>query len=129
MTYEILFLVGRILFGGYFLMMGVNHFKKTQMMMGYAQMRGAPASRPAIQLSGLVLILGGLGILLGVAVEIAILLLVLFLLGASFSIHHFWKDTDPQVKMNEMVNFMKNMALVGATLMLLAISLPWPLSL
>lgn len=31
-------------------------------------------------------------------------------------------------KMNEQINFMKNMALLGSTLMFLAIPRPWPLS-
>jgi len=33
------------------------------------------------------------------------------------------------MKMIEMVNFMKNLALMGAALMMLAIPQPWPLSL
>ena len=32
---EIIFLIGRILFGGYFLMGGINHFTKKEMMKGY----------------------------------------------------------------------------------------------
>jgi hypothetical protein len=43
--------------------------------------------------------------------------------------HNFWKDEDPQMKMADRINFMKNMALLGALLMLLAIPLPWPLRL
>jgi hypothetical protein len=36
---------------------------------------------------------------------------------------------DPQMKMAEMVNFLKNMGLIGLLLMLAAIPRPWPLSL
>jgi hypothetical protein len=43
--------------------------------------------------------------------------------------HNFWKLEDPQSRMAEKINFMKNTALVGAILMLLAIPSPWPLSL
>jgi hypothetical protein len=34
--------------------------------------------------------------------------------------HAFWKVQDPTVKMGEMVNFMKNIALLGAVLIFLA---------
>jgi hypothetical protein len=43
--------------------------------------------------------------------------------------HNFWKLEDPQLRMADKINFMKNMALLGAILMLLAIPSPWPLSL
>jgi hypothetical protein len=34
--------------------------------------------------------------------------------------HPFWKVQDPAVKMGEMVNFMKNIALLGTVFILLA---------
>ena len=43
--------------------------------------------------------------------------------------HNFWTLADPQLRMADKVNFMKNMALLGAILMFLAIPLPWALSL
>ena len=43
--------------------------------------------------------------------------------------HNFWTVEDAQMKMNDMINFTKNMALAGAALMLLALPRPWPLSL
>ncbi|MBI5221628.1 MAG: hypothetical protein HY979_02390 [Candidatus Magasanikbacteria bacterium] len=43
--------------------------------------------------------------------------------------HNFWKDTDQNMKMSNYVNFTKNMALLGAALMLLVISTPWAMSL
>jgi hypothetical protein len=35
---------------------------------------------------------------------------------------------DPQQRMNDMVNFSKNMALLGAGLALMAVEEPWPAS-
>ena len=34
---EIIVLVGRILFGGFFIVMGINHFQNLAMMSGYAK--------------------------------------------------------------------------------------------
>jgi hypothetical protein len=43
--------------------------------------------------------------------------------------HTFWSDTDPMMKMNNQLNFEKNLALAAAALMLLSVGHPWPLTL
>jgi putative oxidoreductase len=123
----VLFLIGRILYGGYFVMSGVNHLTKTGMLAGYAQSKGVPSPKFAVVVSGLLLIAGGLGVLLGVYVSWAVLALVVFLVPVSFTMHAHWKVSDPAMKMADMQHFLKNMALLGGALMLLAISTPWPL--
>ncbi len=60
---------------------------------------------------------------------VGIILLIIFLLGVSFQIHSFWKPDDVQMKQIDMINFTKNMALVGALLMFLLLPHPWPMSL
>lgn len=124
----LLFVVGRIIFGGYFLMMGVTHVMKNAMLTGYAASKGVPAARLAVYGTGLMLLGGGLGVLLGVYVQWAVLLLVVFLVVVSFKMHNFWAVSDPNMKMAEMTNFLKNMALAGAALMLPIIQVPWYLS-
>jgi uncharacterized membrane protein YphA (DoxX/SURF4 family) len=69
--------------------------------------------------------LGGLGIVLGVSPEASLTLLLIFLVPVSFKMHAFWNETDPNARMMERVQFMKNMALIGALLMLYAIPVPW----
>lgn len=110
-------LVGRILFGGYFLMMGLNHFMKMGMLSGYAQSKGVPMPKIAVAGSGLLLLAGGLGYLFNQYVIYAGLALILFLIPVTFQMHAFWRVKDPQMKMSDMTNFMKNLALLGAVLM------------
>jgi len=43
------------------------------------------------------------------------------MLGTTFPTHKVWAASDPQMKQADMINFLKNTALVGALLMLLAI--------
>lgn len=124
----ILFLVGRFLFGGYFIMSGFNHFRKMGMMKGYASSNGVPMAGWAVAITGLMILLGGLGILLGVYIQLSILLLAIFLIFVTFKMHNFWAVTDPNTKMMETVNFYKNMALLGAVLMILFIPSPWAYS-
>jgi putative oxidoreductase len=125
----ILFLIGRLILGGYFVMSGMRHFTHLEMMSGYAKSKGTPAPSVAIVGTGILLVSGGLSFLLAIWPFIGGILLVIFLLGVSFKIHDFWAVADPQAKMNEMVNFTKNMALLGAILIIMTYPGPWPYSL
>jgi uncharacterized membrane protein YphA (DoxX/SURF4 family) len=124
-----LFVLGRILLGGYFIMSGINHFKNLKMLSGYAQSKGVPMATTAVWFSGLMLLVGGLGIVLGAWIQLSVLLLVLFLLITTFQMHQYWKVEDQMAKMGERVNFMKNLALLGSLLMILMIPAPWAVSL
>ena len=120
-----LFILGRILLGGYFMQAGYNHFKNLKMLAGYAKSKGVPMPEGAVALTGTMMLLGGLGILLGVYVYLSIFLLVLFLLITTLQMHQYWKVTDQMARMGEEINFKKNLALLGALLIILAIPLPW----
>jgi len=126
---NIAFLIGRIIFGGYWLMASFNHFKNLNYVSEYAKAKGTPFPKLAVAGTGVILLLGGLSMLLAVYPVVGIVLLIVFLLGVSFQMHNYWKVDDPQMKQIEMINFTKNMALVGALLMLLLLPHPWPLSL
>ncbi|MEX1027200.1 MAG: DoxX family protein [Candidatus Paceibacterota bacterium] len=122
---EILFVIGRILFGGFFFLTGINHLTKSDGLIGYAAAMGVPLPRLAVLGSGVVLLLAGIGIVLGIYPSIALVLVLVFLLPVTFTMHRFWNHTDDTLKMNDQINFMKNMALIGATIMLLTLPLEW----
>lgn len=128
-TIDILLLIGRIFYGGFFLISGVNHFTKMNSYKPYAASKGVPAPGVAVAFSGLLILLGGLSVLLGFWPYIGLLLIVVFLLGTTPKMHNFWGVSDPTAKMGEQVNFMKNVALLGAALAMAAIPQPWPISL
>jgi putative oxidoreductase len=125
---DYLFLLGRILYGGFFLLGGINHFMNLGMMSGYSASKGVPAAKAAVIVSGLLIILGGFCIIVGCSPEIGVACIVLFLLPVTFVMHAYWTETDPMQQMSQRVNFQKNLALLGAALMLLMIQRPWPLS-
>jgi putative oxidoreductase len=116
-----LVLVGRIMFAAIFLNSAIGHLTKTTMMAGYARSRGVPAAQVAVFGSGLLLALGGLSVLVGVWADLGALLLVIFLVPTALLMHPFWKETDPQAKLAEQGQFFKDIALAGASLMLLAL--------
>lgn len=124
---DIVFLIGRIIFGIIFIIFGYNHFAGRAQTTGYAASKGVKGASFLVPLTGLMLILGGLSVGFGFVPRIGLILIILFLVPTSFLIHNFWSVPEGE-KANEQVQFMKNMALAGASLALLYISLPWPLS-
>ncbi len=114
-----IFLLGRIIFGAYFIYNGINHFKDEKAMTGYAKSKGVPSPRVAVLLGGAMLIAGGLGFVLGMNIQESAVILLLFMIPTTFMMHAFWKISDPMHKMSETINFTKNLALIGALLMML----------
>ncbi len=125
---EVLFLVGRVVVGLFYLMNAFNHFRNVQMMSGYAASKGVPAPEAMVILTGVLLLVGGLSILFGAYPTVGIATVVVFLVVVAFWMHNFWTVQDPMQRVGEMVNFQKNLALAGSALMFLAIPQPWPLS-
>jgi uncharacterized membrane protein YphA (DoxX/SURF4 family) len=120
-TMDLILVIGRILFGGFFLMSGINHFTKLEAMTGYAKYKKLPAAKLGVLISGLMLVIGGISIILGYYADLGALLLAIFLVLAAVIFHNFWKETDATAKQNEMLGFMKDMALAGAALILFAL--------
>jgi len=116
-----LLIIGRILFGGFFIYSGFNHLVNTNMLAGYAKSKKVPWPIVAVIISGLVILFGGLGVLLWLYVRLALTFIIIFLLLVSLTMHNFWAETETEGKMGDMVNFTKNMALIGAALMMMSL--------
>ncbi|WP_418285216.1 DoxX family protein [Halorubrum sp. DTA46] len=124
-----LFLIGRILFGATLAFMGLNHFMDLDTMAGYAEFKGLPAPRFSVVASGLLLVLGGLGVVVGAFPVLAAGGLAVFLLVSAVTMHDFWSMEDPEDEQSEMTSFLKNVYGAGAALVLLAVGgTAWPYS-
>ncbi len=118
------FLIGRLLFGGYFLYSGINHFKERNMLSQYAASKKVPMPDVAVSVTGAALVIGGASILLGVKPKLGAAAIIGFLAVVS----PVWRIQDPNQRMNEMINFTKNMALLGGAVALMGVEEPWPAS-
>ncbi len=118
---DFLFILARVLFGGYFILNGYNHIVKGKHLVGYAASKKVPNAKEAIMLSGLLILLGGLGILFWVYIPYSVLAIVLFLIPVTFMMHNFWTETDQMARMNSYIAFTKNIALLGGALAFLFI--------
>ncbi len=121
-----LLLLGRILFGGYFLFSGLNHFVSMNAMAAYAASKGVPMPHLAVAFSGALILIGGLSVLLGFLPRVGLSLIMLFLVPVTLVMHNFWAIEDPQARIMEMSTFLKNTGLIGASLAMMALPLPWP---
>jgi putative oxidoreductase len=118
---DAVFLIGRIVFPLLFVGSAFGHLTKTAAMAEYAQYRGVPAARLSVLVTGAQLLIGGLSVALGVWGDLGALLLLLFLVPTAFLMHAFWKESDPQAKATEQAQFMKNISLAGAALVLFVV--------
>jgi uncharacterized membrane protein YphA (DoxX/SURF4 family) len=117
---DVIVLIGRIAFCFLFISSGVNHFTNRKMMAGYAASKGIPQAMAGVLVGGAMILVGGILVLLGIWADLGALLIAAFCFSTALLMHGFWKETDPQAKMMEMVQFNKDLALGGAALMLFA---------
>ena len=79
-----------------------------------------PAARFGVIASGILLLLGGLGIILGVYPIIAAGMLAVFFVLVTPVMHDFWAAPEAE-QQDEMVDFIKNVELLGASLVFLVL--------
>lgn len=109
---------GQIILGCYFIYNAIKHFKDHRDYAAYAASNGVPMPTISVFITGLLILLGGLGILFNIYQGIAILLLVTFLIPVSIVMHAFWKSENPGERAALKVAFLKNFAIIGALLLI-----------
>ena len=117
---DVIVLVGRVLFVVLFISSGLGHFRHRGGMSQYARSKGLPAPMAAVVGTGILQLAASLSILLGIWADLGALLLVVFLLPTAVIMHAYWKEVDPAARASERIQFNKDLALAGASLMLSA---------
>jgi putative oxidoreductase len=72
-----LFLLGRVLFGGFFVFNGIHHLVDTATLASFTASKGMPMAEAAVIGTGVLLLIGGFSVLLGVWPRIGILCIAL----------------------------------------------------
>ena len=107
-------LAGRILFAFIFIMAATGHFSKETIAFSAAQ--GVPLASIAVPLSGITMLLGGLSVAAGFRAKWGAWILFLTMVPVTFMMHKFWNITNPMMQKMDMVMFMKNISIMGASL-------------
>ena len=110
-----IWLTGRVLLGGLFLMSGIGKLMGPDQFAASLVKNGIPESiAPMLAwLGAIVETVGGLCIVLGFATSWASLVLVAFTIAAAFIAHRFWQ-APPDARMMQIAHFEKNMMIAGA---------------
>ena len=119
---DVVFLIGRILFALMFVSAGFNHLRHSDAMAGYAQFKKVPAAKLSVQLSGLLMLLGGLSVITGIYIDLGALVLAVLLVVMAVKMHDFWTVADPQAKQAELIGFSKNISMAGGALFIFALT-------
>lgn len=85
----------------------------------YMEARGMPAVQLGLPVAIAAEVAGGLALLVGLRARLGALLLIAFLVPATLYFHNFWTFPADQVR-NQMAHFLKNTAIVGGLLMVVA---------
>ncbi len=94
----------------------------------YMAANGMPMPNVMLACACVLLLVGGLSVLLGFQARIGAGMLLLFLLAATYFFHDFWTFDDPAERRMQMIQFMKNLSMGGAMLVVIGIgSGPWSL--
>lgn len=117
---DVVVLIGRVMFVILFLSSALGHFTQTKAMAEYARSKGVPMPEVAVLGSGVLMLLGSISILFGIWADLGALLLLIALVPTMIMMHSFWKETDAETIQAETVQFNKDLALAGASLMLFA---------
>jgi len=114
---DITTLAGRILIAVIFLISGFFKVGGYAQIVAYATAVHLPAPGVAIAAAAAVELAGGLAILVGFKTRFAAWLLFLYLIPVTYVFHNFWAVQGQEQQM-QMVNFLKNVAIMGAMLVL-----------
>ncbi len=109
-------LLGRILFSIVFLLSSIDHFDGHDL--SYAIAAHVPLAKIAVPIAGVMILAGGLSILFGYKAKLGALLIIIFLIPVTPMMHNFWAVTDPRMHEVHKVNFLKNLAMLGAAFLI-----------
>jgi putative oxidoreductase len=112
-------LIGRIAIGAIFLLSGIAKLVDSDQTAQYMTQVGIPAAHTLAIVAGIAEICGGLSLIFGFLTRVGAIGLVVYLIPTTLLFHHFWTFAGEMQK-TQMVNFMKNLAIIGGLLTIAA---------
>ncbi len=112
--------LGRLLLSGMFIVGGYGAFSQPGGRVNKVEAAGIPNPRQATILNGAIMMIGGIALATGVAPKLAAATLAASLLPTTFVGHPYWQEQDPAMRANQRIHFLKNLAMIGGLLAVLA---------
>ncbi len=114
---DAILLVARVLMMVLFILFGWSKLTGFSAAEAYMASTGAPVPALAATIAIVMELLVGIAIVVGVFTRPLAVLLALYTLGTAFIGHHYWTQTGMEQYVN-MVNFYKNISIIGGLLLL-----------
>jgi putative oxidoreductase len=115
-TSDIILLIGRVLLGWIFLRSGYGKIFDIPAYAATFPGRGLPTFLAYIAVPAE--FFGGIALILGLATRYVVIVMIVFMLVATFSSHRYWEFTDAAVRRAQDSSFYKNLAMLGGFLFL-----------
>jgi putative oxidoreductase len=112
-------LLGRLLIAAIFLMSGIAKLTDTPGTVAHMTSMGIPYADTLAVVAGVAEVLGGISIAVGLLTRIGAFGLILFMIPTTLIFHAFW-NYHGEERLPQMVNFMKNLAIIGGLATLVA---------
>ena len=111
---------GRLLLAAIFVISGLNKLSDFSGTAAFMSGAGLPAAEFLLVLTILIEVVGGLMIVLGWHTRQLALILFLFMIPVTAVFHNPWAAADPAQAQQQMIHFLKNLAIMGGLLHLSA---------
>lgn len=118
-TSDFILLFGRILLGWIFVRSGYGKMFDIPAYAATFSGRGLPTFLAYIAVPAE--FFGGIALILGLATRYVVLVMIIFMLVATFSSHRYWEFTDVAARRAQDSSFYKNLAMLGGFLFLFVI--------
>ncbi|HLL21545.1 MAG TPA: DoxX family protein [Kofleriaceae bacterium] len=112
-------LVGRVLLAAIFVMSGIAKLTDTAGTVAHMEAAGVPAADVLAVIAGIGEIAGGLALVFGFLTRIGALGLIAFMIPTTIIFHGFWRFEGAEQEL-QMIQFMKNLAILGGLFTVLA---------
>jgi putative oxidoreductase len=112
-------LAGRVLIAAIFVVSGLAKLLDREGSMGYMAQQGIPWVAGLVIIAGVAEVAGGLSLISGFLTRVGALGLLVFMVITTLVFHDFWNLSGAAAK-TEMVNFFKNLGIMGGLMLLIA---------
>jgi putative oxidoreductase len=112
--------LGAMLISGIFVYGGYEAIREPGGRAAKAEKLGLPEGEAMVRLNGALMILGGTALAFGKKPKLAAMALIGTLVPTTLAGHRFWEEGDPKGRSMQLVQFLKNVGLLGGLLILLS---------
>lgn len=111
---------GRLLYGGILFYTAIQNVQNLEARIQYAEAKGVPVPETLVPLASGLLLAGSVGITLWRYPKLSAAAVASFLLGVTPAMHDFWNEEADAERTTEKNQFLKNVSMFGAALLLLS---------